>query len=771
MNTLRNTLFFSLALQICIAAGIFAAAEESPLVLVTLPIAVASLFLIDLLGWIRPPTYLLNVMALMAFGFAFAEFRNEGEARLLAGGHLVAYLTWTFLLQSKDLQRMWWMFALSVLQVAMGAVLTIQPWFGAALFVYTASTVWTMSLLSLARAALLVDPQLLAPDSQRRPDATFATTTETRTTIVRNGVRTDEHGRWISPRFLGGGVVTFLLMLVVGMAFFVLTPRVWIGQLNSEAKAAIRNPASSTTGFAQNVKLGDIGQVMESNELVMQVTVTDETNKKLSPTELANFIGAEPLFRGAILENYSQGAWTEEKYPDYLWMAAPAGAERIQRVKVQISLQPIGSPVLFYPGAVLNAWSNNDSEQIVYNAATLALKRQDSELEKPFSYALSIVPPQSMPLRRDRRRNRQLGLEIDYQKLMVTPSAKLTELARQVLTTSSPNEELTAEEAARILESHLRDSPEFSYTLDLSVDDPKIDPVEDFVFNRKRGHCEYFASALALMLRGVGIPTRLVSGFKGAEYNSLTGELEVRDLHAHAWLEARVDGGWITLDPTPGERDTAVATKAKETTTNLAERTRTFWFQGMSYNTSQQEQLVYGPLRELAEAVRNNFDGLMHGEFPLFSQLKAIAMTPSAWFSGPGLLFGMLLLLMLSGLVWGLRAVLKRWRGVSRTHTLDERRKITVAFYARLMALMKNLGFEEIQTLTPREFARLAETHFQCQFQHSGLNGAPVQLVEMFYAVRFGTQPLTTEQLKDVDRQLDQLERCLLPSAPRPAIS
>ena len=60
MNTLRNTLFFSLALQICIAAGIFAAAEESPLVLVTLPIAVASLFLIDLLGWIRPPTYLLK---------------------------------------------------------------------------------------------------------------------------------------------------------------------------------------------------------------------------------------------------------------------------------------------------------------------------------------------------------------------------------------------------------------------------------------------------------------------------------------------------------------------------------------------------------------------------------------------------------------------------------------------------------------------------------------------------------------------------------------
>lgn len=769
MNTLRNTLFFSLTLQICIAAGIFAAAEESPLVLITLPIAVGSLFLIDLLGWIRPPTFLLNVMALTAFGFAFAEFRNEGEARLLAGGHLVAYLTWTFLLQTKDLQRMWWMFALTVLQVAMGAVLTIQPWFGAALFVYTASTVWTMSLLSLVRAALLVDPQLLAPDSVRRPDVDLVPVTETRTTTARNGVRTDEHGRWISPRFLGGGVVTFALMLVAGMAFFVLTPRVWIGQLNSEAKAAIRKPGSSATGFAQNVKLGDIGQIMESNELVMQVSVTGETNEKLSQAELANVIGVEPLFRGAILENYSEGAWTEENYPDYLWMTAPSGADRIRRVQVQITVQPIGASVLFYPGAVLNAWSNNDSEQVLYNAVTLALKRQDSELEKPYSYAISIVPPHSMPVRRERRRNRQLGLEMDYQRLLITPSSRLTELARQVLIKSSPNEELTAEEAARILEAHLRDSPEFSYTLDLSVDDPKIDPVEDFVFNRKRGHCEYFASALALMLRGVGIPTRLVSGFKGAEYNTLTGDLEVRDLHAHAWLEARVDGGWITLDPTPGERDTAVATKAKETTTNLAERTRSFWFQGMSYNTSQQEQLVYGPLRELAAAMRSNFEGLMHGEFPLFTQIKLIAMTPSEWFSGPGLLFGILLLLMLGGLVWGLRVVLKRWRGLRRTRDLDERRAITVAFYARLMALLKKLEFEEIQTLTPREFAQRAEARFQSQFQLAGLMGIPVRLVETFYSVRFGAMPLTAEQLKEVDRQLDQLEQCLLTSAPRPA--
>lgn len=762
MNTLRNTLFFSLTLQICIAAGIFAAAEEAPLVLVTLPIAVAALFLIDLLGWVRPPTYLLNVMALAAFGFAFAEFRNDGEARLLAGGHLVAYLTWTFLLQAKDLQRMWWMFALSVLQVAMGAVLTIQPWFGAALFVYTASTVWTMSLLSLARAALLVDPQLLAPDSERRQKTEATLTSEARTTIARNGVRTDEHGRWISPRFLGGGIVTFALILLVGLAFFVLTPRVWIGQLNREAKAASQRSGNSTTGFAQNVKLGDIGHVMESNELVMQVSVTDENNKRFSQAEMANSIGAEPLFRGAILENYSQGGWTEQEYHENIWLPAPGGEPGRRRVKVYFSVQPIGSPVLFYPGTSMSVWPNNDNEQISFNALTHAIKRQDDELGKPFSYVVSVVPPRSISRRRGRNWNRQMVRPDDYEMLLATPSARLSELAKQVLLKSNRPEELTAEAAARLLESYLRDSNDFSYTLDLSVDDPKIDPVEDFVFNRKRGHCEYFASALALMLRGVGIPTRLVSGFKGGEYNPLTGDLEVRDLHAHAWLEAYVDEGWIPLDPTPGERDTAVATKAKETTTNLAERTRSFWFQGMNYNNSQQEQLVYGPLRELGNAVRGNFEGLMQGQFPLLTQIAMIATTPSEWLSGRGILFGILVMSMLAGLGWMVRKVLYRWQGWSRKRNQDERRKITIAFYARLMALLQKLGFEEVQTLTPREFAQRAEARFQSQFQQAGLNGIPARLVETFYAVRFGEQPLTTDQLQTVDRQLDQLERCLL---------
>ena len=66
----------------------------------------------------------------------------------------------------------------------------------------------------------------------------------------------------------------------------------------------------------------------------------------------------------------------------------------------------------------------------------------------------------------------------------------------------------------------------------------RLDPVEDFLVNRKKGHCEYFASALALLLRSVNIPSRIVNGFKGGDWNELTETMNVRQKHAHSWVEA-----------------------------------------------------------------------------------------------------------------------------------------------------------------------------------------------------------------------------------------
>src|SRR5262249_36937072 len=90
-----------------------------------------------------------------------------------------------------------------------------------------------------------------------------------------------------------------------------------------------------------------------------------------------------------------------------------------------------------------------------------------------------------------------------------------------------------------------------SYTLVL-VDPGDQEPVDFFLFDRKEGHCEYFASAFAVLARAVAIPTRQVNGFLGGEWNEYQGYVAVRAGDAHSWDEIYISGaGWITIDPTP----------------------------------------------------------------------------------------------------------------------------------------------------------------------------------------------------------------------------
>ena len=122
---------------------------------------------------------------------------------------------------------------------------------------------------------------------------------------------------------------------------------------------------------------------------------------------------------------------------------------------------------------------------------------------------------------------------------------------------------------ARHLEQQLRDSGKFTYSLKPQQRDYRIDPIEDFITNHPQGHCEYFATTLTLMLRSQGIPARMVVGYKCDEYNPLGSFFQVRQLHAHTWVEAYLEpeqvaddpadpqwrnGGWLRLDPTPGSR-------------------------------------------------------------------------------------------------------------------------------------------------------------------------------------------------------------------------
>ena len=121
---------------------------------------------------------------------------------------------------------------------------------------------------------------------------------------------------------------------------------------------------------------------------------------------------------------------------------------------------------------------------------------------------------------------------------------RISKLAEEI-TAQAPNNYEKAVALERYLSTH------FGYTLEL----PRTlarDPLANFLFERKRGHCEYFASSMAVMLRSLRIPSRIVTGFRGGEFNDLTGQYVVRASDAHSWVEAYFPGfGWISFDPTP----------------------------------------------------------------------------------------------------------------------------------------------------------------------------------------------------------------------------
>ncbi len=360
---------------------------------------------------------------------------------------------------------------------------------------------------------------------------------------------------------------------------------------------------------------------------------------------------------------------------------------------------------------------------------------------------------------------RRRGVVETFGELLSTPSRRISALAQQVVRQAGINPIENAERAAGILESYLRDSPEFQYSFNLSIDDPTIDPIEDFVFNRKSGHCEYFASALAMMLRGVGIPSRLVSGFKGGDFNDKTGKFEIRSLHAHAWVEAFVDGAWKNFDPTPGARDEAVAQREKERAdaNPLLNETRSMWFQGMNYSKSQQEQLVYAPIRDLADWGKSLFAGLMEGKLLIptlgdsgFRTSQADDVRMSGFLSATFVMIGAI------SLFWIGRVVVRRWKSRVRERRKTQRRAITVEFYARFLKLMQRCGLAETPTMTPREFALQAEQRFAERLAPSQLTGSATRLAELFYTVRFGGEALSEEQLGRVEQELVTLENCLV---------
>lgn len=757
---------------VCASAVMLAVAEGAlfPQFL-TVPLAVFAFYAVERRRTVRLPEFAANILGLLAFALAVFElFAGTIEARLTAGAHLLVYLTWIVCLQAKASKHYWWMCALSVLQVAIGGVLSNTAGYGLMMAAYMVLAVWTLSVFSVHQARLQTAPRF-DDEPGERPEPSRGTGAggtavgaKTGRGLLRPGtaersLQLDPGAKLFGVRFIGGVLGMTLAAMLVAVVFFLLIPRHWVGRRTVIAE---EESGPLLTGYSETVELGEMGEILESNEPVMEVRMFDHRDEEIEVAATALRLGYdEPLFRGNVLDTYENGRWSARNSGRPTKIRDRRRRERRRTIRQEFRIEPINSRILFaiHP------------QPIGDPAAAVGLDGRTRILQIPGSHVLLRAEPQSGPMAyevhivedRPRQRIRRDYRQRKYLQLPADGLDRLRATARRIAGYDEqprPGEE----EVARRLEDWLKRSGGFTYSLQLERSNRSVDPIEEFL-ERKTGHCEYYASALALMLRAVGIPSRLVSGFKGGQVNRFSGAFEVEQRHAHAWVEAQIDGYWIVLDPTPAERAAAVADVAPSMAPwrEFINFIKQAWSSHIvEINLTQQRNRIYDPLRETARSLWRSLTVRGSRKLSLSELLTEFVSSPERWFSWQGGLFTFVLLLLIVLLYWSVKRLLPVFRRIEtqlRRHLIRRHRRVD--FYERFLRLCRARGLDRRPTQTQREFALEVCAELQQSTDGGGLRQFPVELTDAFYEVRFGERELDGHRAERIDRELTRLESAL----------
>lgn len=525
-------------LQICVAVmavlgTILLGLEQRDAILplMTTIVVITSYIFTDRKQWFALPRVLANAIAVIAVIYTVIQLVGQPtESQLLAVANLLVYLQIILFYQRKNIRLYWQLLTLSFLQVVVAAALNLVFVFGILLVVYLFVALAGLSAFYLHRESLYwaaASPagsvtQLLnpyeGPRQNRSPD--------------RAGSSPPSELRWRTIGWQAGWLGTITLVATAVMFFFL--PRQ--GAIWKDRNLRQRN----LVGYSDEVNLEELGPILESPEIVMRVTFTDPS------TDQPYRVWGEPYFRGAVLDSYSPGFGVWRRPTGGISIRSlPASSSLRGLVRQDITFEPGDHSVIFAIAPVSSVYETPNDVALEQVSLTIVPKdpdRMDPKTKYRFVAATyGFQRGVQVPLladylprggvQRDHRFN--VTFDAEHEKHLPT----LARLAREIVETAKiePDDLLGK---ARALEAHFLAAGRYRYSLNNArVRTASIDPIEDFVANHRTGHCQYFAGALALMLRSQNIPARLVIGYKGGEYNSVGNYHQVRQLHAHAWVE------------------------------------------------------------------------------------------------------------------------------------------------------------------------------------------------------------------------------------------
>lgn len=792
-GNVKSAFLYGLTLTVCCASTVLALAEGFFFPVGLTPfIALVAWQFSERKQWIVLPLFAANgfgVLAVVAAGVELAF--GTVEARILSGAHLIVYLTWIVLFMRKHDRQYWWLVALSVLQLAVSSVLTQSPLFGFALIIMLFLLVWTLSLFSLQR--------LRVRASQPGNDLShIVTETCQQPVTVYHGIQMDSGMNWIGFRFkimILGMCLASLLMSGVAFAAF---PRVFVGMPGLLSDLSSKTPGLiQKIGFREQVKLGEFGPILQSNERVLRLATFDQfTGNSISIENFADQMNMEELLlRGTSMGRYLGGEWSSgvlgNKYPaeqtrrrfsrssvtencfrveitqdapigTFAFVPTPVIGARITSAKDRLVQRSLSGALVFdlvagnlRPNEATTDFNKTSISYDVYCTSPEVYAERNPPVEVPELLRQWLYPNADSQGWRQAEERYARTLSVTRDLSSIVPNL----YARALALRAEGDVGLSPDEYAQRVVGLLRDSGEYQYSLNVQPEDTSLDPLDDFLMNHKTGHCQYFASAGALMLQSVGIPARIVSGFKGSELNVISGVAEVKQKHAHVWVEYRHQQRWHSFDPTPVARNEFLATgDNKDVLGDIQEAVSDLWDAGVSNMTPESQRAAFQPLlvafKDAATKIR---------QVGLIAAIKVfmndVLSNPSNWFSWRFMVGGLICLLPLALLLqarpWRWMPPALGWLG-NRWSPQQRTAIHVVRFYEAFRKACARSGLVFPDSNTVRENAAAAMDFFSEKLP-ADVQPIPKRLAEAVNSVRYGEHLLTSEETENLGRDVQQL--------------
>ncbi len=650
------------------------------------------------------------------------------------------FLQVTKLFQKKENRDYLFLYVISFIQLLTVAVVTTDVIFSIPFILYTVLATWTLIIFHLKhQIEIHQKPQILSdkshiPDSERMP--------------YPNIFQMYRFESILNPSFFLGTSILTLLMFAVTLTIFFVVPRISIGYFFQE-----KERIQSVSGFSDEVILGSFGNIRKNHTPIMRVELPDIPGK---PSTLLHW-------RGISLDFYDGQSWKVSRKQEkkvagrseltldgkttYFFNVGERprlpflggklkGSPSLLRQEIEVS--PITSTVIFGAHQIQGVAGMFTPLNVDELSGTI---RSDFPPYRGRKYTVysDIKVPSEEELKESPVAYEEVSdLKERYTQLPPL-SSEIKKLARSIT-----ENYLHPYDKARAIERFLQDN--FTYSLDVKRE-KGANPLEDFFFKNRAGHCEYFATGMVVLLRTLDIPARIVNGFQQGQWNEFGKYFVVRQSDAHSWVEVFFPGkGWITFDPTPpaafSEEYAPVIDRIPvvNRVNRYLDFIRTRWDRYIvQYNLMDQVEMAITLRNKTLRLQRQMAKYLekLPSDLPRLDQIKTLLSREN--------------LTTLSAITIGLIAIgIILFRSKQKAelkklfpHSSASPEQLQIArLYVRMLRILAKKGFPKKDPQTPQEFV------FQLAEKQVPYTPEVQEIIHLYYKARYGGVPITREELQ-----------------------